>query len=103
MKTIKIPLLSLDRTSNQHKNIYRNRYVLELSSEPSITVAHEVLNNNKKWENGYSWFGIYPNNPYKDESPDKEYFFGLLKKYDDYYDGPIITWAIGRISINYRW
>lgn len=49
MKTIKIPLLSLDRTSNQHKNICRNRYVLELSSEPSITVAHEVLNNNKKW------------------------------------------------------
>ena len=107
MKKIKIPLPSFDRMKTQHESIIRNRYALEISSDPSVAVVHEIMNDLGKWRNGYSWFGLYVNPHLLEEviksESSKEYLFGLLKKYEDYYDGPIITWAIGSISLNYRW
>lgn len=106
---IKIPLWSLDRTPNQHKNIVRNRYVVELDSgDLTFNVNHETLNPKMEWRDGYSWctFGINTAERFsvwKHEVPDKTFIFGLLKRHEDYYDGPIITWELGPFYVNYRW
>lgn len=106
---IKIPLWSLDRTPNQHKNILRNRYVVILELKELVCeVLHEVLNAENKWVSGYSWCTVGVRTKklasiWKDEIPVKKFLFGLLKKYDDYYDGPITTWFFGLFYVNYRW
>ena len=106
---LKIPLWSLDRTPNQHKDIKHNRYVVILSSKDlTFNIIHETLNQKNEWHDGYSWWTFGLSNAkrseaWKDEAPDKTYLFGLLKHHEDYYDGPIITWELGPLFVNYRW
>ena len=101
--TLKIPLWSFDRIEKQWDGILRNRYAVELSTEPSFTILHETLSDKGEWRSGYSWWSLSFSNLREEDKPDKEFLFGLLKRYDDYYDGPIITWVLGQIYINYRW
>ena len=103
MKTFKIALWSFDRTENQWDGILRNRYVVKLSTEPSFGIFHETLSDKNEWRSGYSWWDLSLTNFEREDKPDKEFLFGLLKRYDDYYDGPIITWVLWLVQINYRW
>ena len=73
---LKIPLWSFDRTPNQHSDI------------TWWTLGVDTAKRSEIW---------------KDEIPDKVFLFGILKRYDAYYDGPIITWELGPLFVNYRW
>lgn len=107
---LKIPLWSFDRTPNQHSDILRNRYVIDIDTSDYgfFNVVHEALNPKMEWYGCYSWWTLGVNTEersevWKDEIPDKVFLFGLLKRYDAYYDGPIITWELGPLFVNYRW
>jgi|APGre2960657423_1045063.scaffolds.fasta_scaffold07374_11 hypothetical protein len=107
---LKIPLPSFDRTPHQHSDILRNRYVIDIdtSDYSFFNIVHEALNPKMEWYSSYSWWTLGVNTAkrsevWKDEIPDKVFLFGLLKRYDAYYDGPIITWELGPVFINYRW
>jgi hypothetical protein len=117
---IKIPLPAFDRSPNQTPHILKNRYALEVDTKDEhgnmISVLHEALwvdrehteSKRGKWGDGWAWWTLGINKPHrkehwKDREPDKSYLFGLLKRFEDYYDGPIITWELGPFFINYRW
>ena len=107
---LKIPLWSFDRTPNQHSDIIRNRYVIDIDTidYAFLNVVHEAFHPKMEWHGGYSWcaLGVWTakrSEIWKDEIPDKLFLFGLLKRYDAYYDGPIITWELGPLFVNYRW
>jgi hypothetical protein len=106
---LKIPLWSFDRTPNQHSDILRNRYVIDIdtSDYAFFNIVHEALNPTMEWYVCYSWWTLGVKTEerasvWKDEVPAKSFLFGLLKRYDAYYDGPIITWELGPLVVNYR-
>ena len=111
---LKIPLWSFDRTPNQHSGILRNRYVIHINTSDYafFHIVHEALNPEMEWHDCYSWFTFGANTAKRvsdakegnlEDSLDKKFLFGLLKRYEDYYDGPIITWELGPLFVNYRW
>ena len=117
---IKIPLPAFDRSPNQSPLLLKNRYVLKVDTKDEhgnmFSVLQEVLwddseqagSKRGKWGEGWAWWTLGIDNTHrkehwKDRQPDKTYLFGLLRKFDDYYDGPIITWEFGPFYINYRW
>jgi len=105
---LKIPLPSFERKHHQHSGILRNRYVIDTSDYSFFNIVHEALNPKMEWYSSYSWWTLGVNTEersevWKEEIPDKVFLFGLLKRYDAYYDGPIITWELGPVFINYRW
>jgi hypothetical protein len=105
---LKVALPSFDRTSNQAEAILRNRYVMIAEIKKLFfAIEHEILQDNK-WCFGYSWctIGISTsehNSAFKDEIAIKTFLFGMLKFYEDFYDGPIVTWRLGPFYVNYRW
>jgi hypothetical protein len=114
---IKIPFPEFARSPNQTPHILKNRYVFELSIEKedySVGVVHEALwaacpeaFRGEVWGAGYSWWLLSIQDKqskefFEDRKPDQTYLFGFLKKFDDYYDGPIVSWEFGPVYINYR-
>lgn len=51
---LKIPLWSFDRTPNQHSDIIRNRYVIDIdtSDYAFFNVVHEVFHPKMEWHGG---------------------------------------------------
>jgi hypothetical protein len=109
---LKIPLPSFERSSHQAMDIERNRYVIDLDTKDYCfaNVVHEVFwGQNQRWATGYSWCTLGVDTAYRSEimkdrrPPTETYMRGLVKCFEDYYDGPIVTWELGPLFVNYRW
>lgn len=107
----KVPLPAFPRREHQTPSILKNRYAIEVNTGEGckhlFSVVHEALwASSNEWSECYSWWILGRTSlpeEWTEETPDKSYLGGLIKRYDDYYDGPIITWILGPVMMNYRW